>query len=75
MLCLGRVRYTQGIYKESIRYWTRCIDLCKITHDTEVQIEARIGLGQIYDALGDWETGARFHYDAGKLLEKFDRPT
>ena len=74
MLCLGRVRYTEGIYKESIRYWTRCIDLCKITHDTEVQIEARIGLGQIYDALGDWETGARFHYDAGKLLEKFDRP-
>ncbi|WMW80694.1 ATP-binding protein [Undibacterium cyanobacteriorum] len=74
MLCLGRVHYTQGIYKESIRFWTRCIDLCKITHDTEVQIEARIGLGQIYDALGDWETGARFHADAGKLLEKFDRP-
>ena len=43
MLCLGRVRYTEGIYKESIRYWTRCIDLCKISHDTEVQIEARIG--------------------------------
>ncbi len=74
MLCIGRVCYTQGIYKESIRSWTRCIDLCKITHDTEVHIEARIGLGQIYDALGDWETGARFHLDAGKLLEKFDRP-
>ncbi|MBC3883110.1 GAF domain-containing protein [Undibacterium sp. LX40W] len=74
MLCIGRIRYTQGIYKESIRYWTRCIDLCKITHDAEVHIEARIGLGQIYDALGDWETGARFHLDAGKLLEKFDRP-
>lgn len=74
MLCLGRIRYTQGIYKEAIRFWTRCIDLCKITHDTEVLVEARIGLGQIYDALGDWETGARFHQDAGKLLETFDRP-
>lgn len=74
MLCLGRIRYTQAIYREAIRFWTRCIDLCKITHDTEVLVEARIGLGQIYDALGDWETGARFHQDAGKLLETFDRP-
>lgn len=74
MLCLGRVRYTQGVYNEAIHFWTRCIDLCKITHDIEVLIEARIGLGQIYDALGDWETGARFHQDAGILLERFDRP-
>lgn len=74
MLCLGRVRYTQGVYNEAIHFWTRCIDLCKVTHDVEVLIEARIGLGQIYDALGDWETGARFHRDAGQLLEKFDRP-
>jgi signal transduction histidine kinase len=74
MLCLGRIRYTQGIYREAIRFWTRCIDLCKITRDTEVLVEARIGLGQIYDALGNWETGARFHQDAGLLLETFDRP-
>ncbi|MBI1834399.1 MAG: GAF domain-containing protein, partial [Burkholderiales bacterium] len=74
MLCLGRVRYTQGVYNEAIHFWTRCIDLCKVTHDIEVLIEARIGLGQIYDALGDWETGARFHQDAGLLLERFDRP-
>ncbi|MBC3832391.1 GAF domain-containing protein [Undibacterium amnicola] len=74
MLCLGRIRYTQGIYKEAIYFWTRCIDLCKITHDTEVLIEARIGLGQIYDAMGDWETGARFHQHAGDLLDTFDRP-
>ena len=74
MLCLGRIRYTQGIYKEAIYFWTRCIDLCKITHDTEVLIEARIGLGQIYDAMGDWETGASFHRHAGDLLDTFDRP-
>lgn len=74
MQCLARIRYTSGIYNEAVHYWTRCIDLSQVTHDTEVLIEARIGLGQIYDALGDWETGARFHQDAGKLLEKFDRP-
>ncbi|MBR7800625.1 ATP-binding protein [Undibacterium fentianense] len=74
MLCVGRIRYTQGVYKEAIRFWTRCIDLCRVTHDAEVLIEARIGLGQIYDALGDWETGARFHRYAGELLTTFDRP-
>ncbi|MFZ6818845.1 ATP-binding protein [Undibacterium sp. Ji22W] len=74
MLCLGRIRYTEGIYNEAIRFWTRCIDLCRITHDTEVLIEARIGLGQIYDALGDWETAARILQDIGQILETFDRP-
>ncbi|MBC3873476.1 ATP-binding protein [Undibacterium flavidum] len=74
MLCLGRVRYTEGIYNESIRFWTRCIDLCQITHDTEVLIEARIGLGQIYDALGDWEAAARILQDISLLLDSFDRP-
>jgi signal transduction histidine kinase/tetratricopeptide (TPR) repeat protein len=74
MLCIGRMRYTQGGYQEAIHFWTHCIDLCKVTHDTEVLVEARIGLGQIYDALGDWETGASFHLDAGELLRKFDRP-
>lgn len=74
MLCLGRVRYTEGIYNEAIRFWTRCIDLCRITHDTEVLIEARIGLGQIYDALGDWETAARILQDIAALLETYDRP-
>ena len=74
MLCLGKLHYTQASYNEAIHYWTRCIDLCQVTHDTDVLIEARIGLGQIYDALGDWETGARFHLDAGKLLEKLHHP-
>lgn len=74
MLCLGRVRYNEGIYNEAIRFWTRCIDLCQVTHDTEVLIEARIGLSQIYDALGDWEAAARILQDVGQLLKTFDRP-
>ena len=36
MLCIGRVCYTQGIYKESIRSWTRCIDLCKINRGINI---------------------------------------
>lgn len=71
---LGRVCYTQGVYRDAIRHWTRCIDLCKLSQDLQALVEARIGLGQIYDAMGDWETGARFHRDAGTLLTQLAHP-
>jgi len=74
LLALGRISYTRGVYRESIRFWTNCIDVCKFTDDIDTIVEARIGLGQIYDALGDWETGARFHFDAGSLLANLDKP-
>lgn len=71
---IGRVRYTQGQYRESMRLWARCIDMFALTGDLHSGVEARIGLGQIYDVLGDWKTGARFHRDAGKLLNTLDAP-
>ncbi|MFZ6751360.1 ATP-binding protein [Undibacterium sp. Ren11W] len=74
LVALGRIHYTQGAYRDATRYWTRCIDLCKLTADTRSLVEARIGLGAIYDAIGDWETGARFHRDAGDLLSLSDDP-
>lgn len=74
LVALGRIHYTQGAYRDATRYWTRCIDLCKLTADTRSLVEARIGLGAIYDAIGDNETGARFHRDAGDLLSQFDDP-
>jgi signal transduction histidine kinase/tetratricopeptide (TPR) repeat protein len=74
LVALGRIHYAQGAYRDATRYWTRCIDLCKLTADTASLVEARIGLGAIYDAIGDWETGARFHRDAGALLSQSDDP-
>jgi len=74
LLALGRINYTQGAYRDALMYWTRCVDLSKFNRDQVTLVEAHIGLGQIYDALGDRKTAARFHTDAGILLEQLNEP-
>lgn len=74
LLALGRICYTQGAYRDALMYWTRCVDLSKFNRDQVTLVEAHIGLGQIYDALGDGKTAARFHTDAGSLLEQLNEP-
>lgn len=71
---LGRVHYGQGEYREAVRFWTRCIDTSALSGDIQSGIEGRIGLGQIYDALGDRPTGVRFHHDASELLKGVNDP-
>ena len=71
---LGRIAYTLGTYRDAMHYWTRCIDVCSANLLQHAGVEARIGLGQIYDALGDHATGARFHQDAANLLHGVDAP-
>jgi len=71
---IGRVRYAQGEYRESMRLWARCIDMYNLTGDVQSVVEARIGLGQIYEALGDRKTSGRFFRDAGALLSTVDDP-
>ena len=65
---LGRIHYTRGAYRESMNYWTTCIDIGNSIEDKNSGVEARIGLGQIYDALGDKENAKRFHQDAATLI-------
>jgi signal transduction histidine kinase/tetratricopeptide (TPR) repeat protein len=71
---LGRISYTLGAYKEAVRYWMDCIAACALKENNRCLIEARIGLGQVYDAIGDWNSAARFHLDAGALLQEIDDP-
>lgn len=71
---IGRVRYTRGEYREAMHHWGRCNDLFGVTGDTRSGVEARIGLGAMYAALGDHVTGARFHRDARALLAGADNP-
>jgi diguanylate cyclase (GGDEF)-like protein len=69
---IGRVRYTQGDYREAMHHWGRCIELFNVSGDLRSGVEARIGLGAMYAALGDAATGARFHRDARALLGGLD---
>ena len=65
---LGRIHYTKGAYREAMNYWATCIDIGNSIDDKNSGVEARIGLGQIYDALGDKENAKRFHQDAATLI-------
>ncbi|WP_028447941.1 sensor domain-containing diguanylate cyclase [Chitinimonas koreensis] len=71
---IGRLRYARGEYREAAQFWARCLDTCALSGDLHAGIEARIGLGQIYDAMGDSATAARFHRDAGELADRLDEP-
>ncbi|QPF76106.1 diguanylate cyclase [Roseateles sp. DAIF2] len=70
MLCaVGRIRYGQGEYREAAQHWASAIDIARLGACVDAEVEARIGLGQVYDALGDGKTAARLHGDASVLAE------
>jgi diguanylate cyclase (GGDEF)-like protein len=71
---IGRVHYTHGEYEDAVHCWGQCVHMFEVTGDVRSGVEARIGLGAIYNAIGDWRTSARFHQDARSLLGEADDP-
>ncbi|WP_051534615.1 ATP-binding protein [Deefgea rivuli] len=71
---LGRIHYTRSEYRDALQLWTRCIDTSLLTGDIASGIEARIGLSQISNELGDPGQGARYFKDAEQLIDKIDNP-
>lgn len=71
---LGRICYTRSEYREALGYWTRCIDTSQLTGDIASGIEARIGLSQISNELGDPGQGTRYFKDAEQLIDKINNP-
>jgi diguanylate cyclase (GGDEF)-like protein len=74
MEAVGRIRYTKGEYGEAMKYWMSSIDTAILANDVRTGVNARIGLGQLYNAYGDYASGARFHRDAVELLKQIDDP-
>lgn len=72
MEAIGRIRYTKGEYAEAMKYWMSSIDTAVLANDVRTGVNARIGLGQLFNAYGDYASGARFHRDAFELLEQID---
>lgn len=66
---LGRVHYQMGEYQAASSHWSQALDLAAMLGEQRTGVAARIGLGQIHYALGDWPTGQRFHTDASGLLQ------
>lgn len=70
LLCaVGRIAYSQGDYQDAVQRWALALDVAKLCGATDAEIEARIGLGQTYDAMGDRQRAARLHGDARALAD------
>ncbi|MFG6433875.1 GAF domain-containing protein [Roseateles sp. LYH14W] len=65
---LGRIAYQQGEYQLASEQWSRALDLAEVSGHLQTGVAARIGLGQIHYAEGDWARGLRQMRDAGEHL-------
>ncbi|MFY7863730.1 MAG: tetratricopeptide repeat protein [Roseateles sp.] len=69
---LGRLAYQQGEYNEATSQWRRAAHLAEQQGEAKLGAAARIGLGQIHYAFGDWERGREIHGEAASLLGTAD---
>lgn len=74
LYALGRIHYTTGDYKEAVLCWIDCIATSSLAEDHHSLIEARIGLSQVYDAMGDWHRGELFLNKTTTLLQCMNDP-
>ncbi|MFT7722488.1 MAG: diguanylate cyclase [Roseateles sp.] len=70
LLCaVGRIAYAHADYQDAVQRWALALDVARLCGATDAEIEARIGLGQVHDAMGDRQRAARLHGDARALAD------
>ncbi|PZP27039.1 MAG: hypothetical protein DI603_22860 [Roseateles depolymerans] len=65
---LARIAYQQGEYQLAGEQWSRALDLAEVCNHPQTGVAARIGLGQLHYAQGDWPRGLRQMRDAAQQL-------
>lgn len=72
---IARSHYSVGDYRTALQNWLRCIELSELAQsEPTIWMLAKVGLGQIYDALGDAETAVIFHQAAAKRIHEVNDP-
>jgi two-component system NtrC family sensor kinase len=72
---IARSHYSVGDYRTALQNWLRCIELSELANsEPTTWMLAKVGLGQIYDALGDAETAVVFHQAAAERINEVDDP-
>ncbi|WP_255989416.1 diguanylate cyclase [Chitinolyticbacter albus] len=71
---IARGYYTEGQYRQAIQYWAHCAEVSEQSgREVKTWISAKVGLGQIYYALGDFESAVALHLEAlGRVDEVGD---
>ncbi|WP_051304643.1 ATP-binding protein [Chitinilyticum litopenaei] len=71
---IGRSLYTRAEYRQAMQAWARCLESASLAHDRITWIYAKIGIGQIYDALNDSETAVQVLTIAAEHAENQRNP-
>ncbi|WP_410499174.1 ATP-binding protein [Chitinibacter sp. S2-10] len=69
---IARLHYTKGEYRTALQNWLSCIELAQ--DDAKTWMQAKVGIGQIYDALNDPATAIRFHQSAAERIGEINDP-
>ncbi|UXY13672.1 diguanylate cyclase [Chitiniphilus purpureus] len=72
---IARGYYTAGQYRLAIQYWARCVEVSEQSgKEVRTWISAKVGLGQVYFAMGDYESATALHHEALARLGEVDDP-
>jgi len=72
---IARGYYSAGEYRQAIQYWAQCVDASdQADRDAMTWILAKIGLGQIYFALNDFDSGLALLNEAESRIHEVDDP-
>ncbi|WP_273429443.1 GAF domain-containing protein [Chitinibacter tainanensis] len=66
---IGRALYASARYQEALQHWARCLAVAELAQEVVPWIKAKMGLGQIYDALGDPARAIALHSEAIQRAE------
>lgn len=71
MELIARGYYTTGEYDHALQYWAGCLELSERgSGDVRSWMLAKVGLGQIYDTLGDHASAVILHRSANQRINE-----
>ncbi|WP_410499625.1 ATP-binding protein [Chitinibacter sp. S2-10] len=69
---IARALYSSARYQEAMQTWARCLEAAELSQQYVCWAKAKMGLGQIYDALGDSASAVRLHQEAIDCCSRLD---
>ncbi|SFN29241.1 diguanylate cyclase (GGDEF) domain-containing protein [Formivibrio citricus] len=72
---IARAHFAVAEYDEALQYWSRCLDVSHSAQAHDAWLRALIGLGQIYNAHGDFTSALAHHRWALNSWKEGDDPT
>ena len=71
-LCLGNNYYSLGELSNCLQHYDKAAHIARILCDNILEMRVYIGLGQLYTALRDNDSGLQYHVRASEVARQYD---